>query len=96
MSRVWTSVRANPFGYTALATSLLYITFGLPSQALRIWHNQSAGDVSISMYLFLCVNATAWLAYGFRKQDWFLIVPNTLSLLLGVAIVGMCLLFGAR
>lgn len=94
MTHLWSLVETNRDGFIAACTSLSYLFFGLPSQALKIWRHKSARNVSTWMFVFMSVNATAWLSYGWHIKNWFLIVPNCLSLLCALGIIGLCLRYG--
>ena len=58
-------------------------------QVLKIWKTKSAEDVSLTMFVAFCIGVCLWLAYGFIKQDWAILVTNGVTLLLGLAILMM-------
>ncbi len=74
-----------------LAGGLTTISF-VP-QVLKIWKTKSAEDVSLKMFLALCMGVALWLVYGFIKKDTAILVTNSVTLLLGLAILGMKLKF---
>ncbi len=58
-------------------------------QVVKIWKTKSAEDVSLLMFAAFCVGVALWLAYGFIKKDWAILLTNGVTLLLGLAIVVM-------
>ncbi|MBL8708318.1 MAG: SemiSWEET family sugar transporter [Rhodospirillaceae bacterium] len=74
-----------------IAAALLTTTSFLP-QALRIWRNRSARDVSLTMYLMMFAGQILWLAYGVVIGSVSLILANSTALML----VGSVLLLKLR
>ena len=74
-----------------LAGGLTTVSF-IP-QVLKIWKTRSAEDVSLKMFLALCVGVALWLVYGFIKKDTAILVTNGFTLVLASAILGMKLKF---
>jgi MtN3 and saliva related transmembrane protein len=64
-------------------------TASVVPQVRKIWKTKSAEDVSLLMFVAFCVGVTLWLAYGFIKDEVAIIVTNTVTLVLGAAIVWM-------
>lgn len=58
-------------------------------QVMKIWKTKSAEDVSLAMFVAFCIGVSLWLAYGFIKQDWAILITNGVTLLLGLAILMM-------
>lgn len=62
-------------------------------QVTKIWKTKSAEDVSLSMFLAFCAGVSLWLVYGFIKRELAIILPNAITLVLGMAVVWMKLKF---
>jgi MtN3 and saliva related transmembrane protein len=56
------------------------ITF-LP-QVYKAWKTKSVGDLSIWMILILLANVSTWLIYGLIKDDFAIIIANSIILFL--------------
>lgn len=78
---------------TGLAAGFL-TTISLLPQAAKIWKTKSAKDVSKRMFIAFCTGVALWLAYGILQGELPIIVWNAVSLVLGLAILGMKLKFG--
>jgi MtN3 and saliva related transmembrane protein len=76
-----------------LAAGLLTTTSLVP-QVTKIWKSKSAKDVSRRMFIAFCLGVALWLAYGIIKQDIPMMIWNSISLALALAILGMKLRFG--
>jgi MtN3 and saliva related transmembrane protein len=72
-------------GFTAACLT----TSSFLPQALKIWRNRSARDVSLVMYLMMCTGSSLWLAYGLLIGSAALIVANCTGLTLVVWILGL-------
>jgi MtN3 and saliva related transmembrane protein len=58
------------------------ITF-LP-QVYKAWKTKSVGDLSIWMILILLANVSTWLIYGLIKNDFAIIIANSIILFLSL------------
>lgn len=58
-------------------------------QVIKIWKTKSVEDVSLKMFLALCIGVTLWLIYGFIKKDTAVLVANGVTLVLALAILSM-------
>lgn len=56
-------------------------------QAIKVWRSRSARDISLAMFLVLCLGIALWLAYGMLRNDWPLILANATTLILAGAIL---------
>lgn len=63
--------------FAACLTTLSFLP-----QALRIWRNGSARDVSLVMYLMMFAGQVMWLTYGVVIGSGSLIFSNVSALLL--------------
>jgi MtN3 and saliva related transmembrane protein len=66
----------------------------LIAQVAKIWKTRSAKDVSRKMFIAFSSGVALWLAYGILRGEIPIILWNAVSLVLGLAILGMKLRFG--
>ncbi len=71
-------------GITAgVLTTIAYLP-----QLIKTWQSKSAGDISWTMLIVLCLGIILWLAYGFAIHDLPILIANIVTLLLaGVILV---------
>ena len=63
----------------------------------QAWHSFKTRDVSgisLVMYSVFTLGVALWLLYGVLLQSWPLMIANSITLVLAVAILGMKLRFG--
>lgn len=70
-------------------TAACLTTSSFLPQALKIWRNRSARDVSLVMYLMMCSGSSLWLAYGLLIGSPALIIANCTGLTLVTLILGL-------
>jgi MtN3 and saliva related transmembrane protein len=68
------------------------ITF-LP-QVYKAWKTKSVGDLSIWMILILLANVSTWLIYGLVKNDFAIIIAN--SIILGLSLIMLAFKFSFK
>ena len=86
MTLVWTDLIGS---VAAMLTTASFIP--------QAWHSFKTRDVSgisLGMYSVFTVGVALWLLYGVLLQSWPLMIANTITLLLALAILGMKLRFG--
>jgi MtN3 and saliva related transmembrane protein len=71
-------------GITAgILTTIAYLP-----QLIKTWQSKSAGDISWTMLIVLCLGIILWLAYGLAIHDLPILLANIVTLLLaGVILV---------
>lgn len=71
-------------GITAgVLTTIAYLP-----QLIKTWQSKSAGDISWTMLIVLCLGIILWLAYGLAIHDLPILLANIFTLLLaGVILV---------
>ncbi|MGA2950660.1 MAG: SemiSWEET transporter [Caulobacteraceae bacterium] len=69
-------------------------TSALVPQAVRAWRTRSTGDLSLPAYVAYVTGIALWLVYGLILRDPPLIAANAISLLVGLAILGLKLRHG--
>lgn len=68
-----------------VAGTLTVISF-LP-QVVRAWKTKETGDLSLGMFSILFAAGVLWIAYGVMSTQWPVIVTNSGTVLLNVAIL---------
>lgn len=76
-------VMADWIGYFAAFCT----TAALVPQALQVWHTRRTQDLSLVMFLLLCIGLVLWLIYGLILGSMPLIIANGCTLVLA----GYCL-----
>jgi MtN3 and saliva related transmembrane protein len=66
--------------------ALLTTTSNLP-QAIKCWRTGSTEDISLRAFTILAIGLSAWVVYGVLKSDLPLIVANSISATIALAIV---------
>jgi len=56
-------------------------------QVAAIYRHRSAEDVSLTTWLFFCVDNCVWMIYGLRKKEWPVFFTSLLYEVMEVAIV---------
>ena len=82
------------------ASDLLGLTAGFLTtiafvpQVRKIWKTRSADDVSLVTFIAFTVGVTLWLTYGVVLGEFSMILWNSVTLVLALAILAMKLKFG--
>jgi len=63
-------------------------------QALHIIRHKETRAISLFMYISFATGVAFWLLFGFMIWNWPMIVANTITLALALAIIAMKLKFG--
>lgn len=58
-------------------------------QAIKSWKEKSVKDISLYMYIILCVGILLWLIYGLLIHDYVVIIANGVSLMINVFILAL-------
>ena len=74
-------------GLAAVLTSLSYIP-----QVTKAWPRGSTGDLSLKMLIVLTTGLALWVCYGLLKEDWIIVLANSV----GAALSGAVLLCKLR
>jgi MtN3 and saliva related transmembrane protein len=64
-------------------------TVAFVPQVWRIWTMRSAHEISWAMFAIFSIGVALWLAYGIILVAWPLIVANSATLLLAVAVLAL-------
>jgi MtN3 and saliva related transmembrane protein len=68
-------------------------TVALVPQVTKIYRSKSAKDISLGMFVVFCVGLALWVGYGILLDELAIIVWNAVSLVLGLAIVTMKIVY---
>ena len=69
-------------------------TLAFIPQVTKIWKSKSARDVSLPTFVLFTIGVALWLAYGILLKEPPIILWNSVTLVLALAIVAMKLRFG--
>jgi MtN3 and saliva related transmembrane protein len=72
----------------------LLTTIAFIPQVLKIWKTRSARDISLGMYVIFTCGVVLWLAYGLLLASLPIVLANTLTLTLAMAVLVMKVRFG--
>ena len=75
-------------------TAATLTTIAFIPQVTKIWKTKSAKDVSLGMFVVFCTGVALWLAYGIMLGEVPIRIANTITLILGLAILAMKLKYG--
>jgi MtN3 and saliva related transmembrane protein len=68
-------------------------TISFLPQVVKTWKTRSASDLSLGMFSVFSVGVLFWLVYGFLMQEPPMIIWNSVTLILVLAILVMKLKF---
>ena len=73
-------------GATAASWAIL-MAISPSLQIRKILRHRSSREVSITYFWVLLVGFALWIAYGVVIENWFLIVPNAVALMVSAATI---------
>jgi MtN3 and saliva related transmembrane protein len=76
-------------GYAAGAMT----TASFLPQAVKTLRTRRTGDISLAMYVIFTMGISSWLAYGLLIGSWPVVLANSFTLVLALAILSMKLCF---
>lgn len=56
-------------------------------QLIKIIQEKKPSDISYPMLMILLLGLGLWIWYGIKKDDWIIIVSNTVSFIINIAIL---------
>lgn len=62
-------------------------------QVYKAWQTKSTGDLSVWMIIILLANVSTWLTYGIIKDDFAIILANSIILSLSLLLLYFKLTF---
>ena len=78
-----------------LATiSGVFLGFGALPQAIKIFKNRSAKDISAITYIITSIGAFIWILYGFEIKNTPIILPNIIGAIISIIILIGWFLYG--
>ncbi|MEY3324538.1 MAG: hypothetical protein RL316_1138 [Bacteroidota bacterium] len=81
---------AEILGYAAGAVT----AFTFLPQVIKTWREQSAKDISLTMFLIAFINEIMWLVYGFMIDNFVIILTNAVMLLMSGIMILLKLKYG--
>ncbi|MGD8453382.1 MAG: SemiSWEET transporter [Phycisphaerae bacterium] len=64
-------------------------TAAFTPQVVKSWRTRHTKDVSLGMFIILCVGTTLWLIYGLLMSDLPIILANAVTLVLATSILAL-------
>jgi MtN3 and saliva related transmembrane protein len=79
--------------FLAVAASSWGVLMGIAPvlQIRRMLRERSSRDVSLSYFMVLLAGFLLWIAYGIAAGNMVLVIPNSVALLVGIALVCVAL-----
>lgn len=71
----------------------LFTTIAFVPQVVKIWRSKHAHDISLAMFLLFSAGVALWIVYGFIIASLPVILANSVTLVLALAILIMKLRF---
>ena len=89
------------FGAVSPADLIGYVgatltTISFMPQAWLTFRSRDVSGISLGMYSVFTVGIACWLGYGLLLRAWPIVLANSITLALAVAILGMKLVYGKR
>jgi len=78
------------------STAAFLTTVSFLPQAWLSFKTRDVSGVSLSMYSAFTAGVALWLAYGWLLGSWPMMIANTVTLTLALAILGMKLVYGRK
>ena len=58
----------------------------LVPQLIKLIKEKKASDISVYMLVILFAGVGCWVVYGFLKKDWIIIISNSFSFVVNMAL----------
>ena len=58
----------------------------LVPQLIKLIKEKKASDISVYMLVILFAGVGCWVVYGFLKKDWIIIISNSFSFIVNMAL----------
>lgn len=65
-------------------------------QIRRMLRQQSSREVSLGYFAILLAGFVLWISYGIAAGNMWLVVPNSIALLVGLTLIGVALRLRSR
>lgn len=79
-------------GYIGIVTAVLL--YGAPlEKAVHVWRTKNAQSVQVPMVICGVLHNSVWVLYTSMEGNWFMFVPNMISLPLGFFMLALCILY---
>ncbi|MDB5202149.1 MAG: hypothetical protein JWQ27_1558 [Ferruginibacter sp.] len=62
-------------------------------QLIKLIKEKKPGDISYGMLGVLFIGLLLWIWYGIRKEDWIIIISNSVSVILNASIFILSLVY---
>jgi MtN3 and saliva related transmembrane protein len=78
------------------STAAFCTTISFLPQLIRVWRRKSASDISLTMFLLFSFGLICWLVYGIGLNSRPMIVANSTTLALALAILALKLTYDRK
>ncbi len=78
--------------WIGLAASICTGISMLP-QLIKTYKEKQAGEISYVMLAILIAGLGLWIWYGFKKDDWIIIISNAVSVIININILVLQIIF---
>jgi MtN3 and saliva related transmembrane protein len=82
--------------YILATISGIFLAFGASPQAIKIFRNKSARDVSPIPYFITFIGGFIWLLYGFEIGNAPIILVNIIGVIIAVLVLAGWFLYGHK
>ncbi len=62
-------------------------------QLIKLIKEKKADDISVVMLITLILGLTLWIWYGIKKEDWIIILSNSLSVLINILVLILSIMY---
>ncbi len=73
------------FGFIAMVASAI----GFLPQVIKTFRTKRAKDISLNMLILIIIASVSWLTYGLGRSDTYIILTNTIMLVLVSTVIVM-------
>lgn len=71
----------------------IFTSMSLLPQLIKMIREKHAGDISITMFVVLLTGLGLWVSYGLLREDWPIIITNSVSFSMNLAILILSLVY---
>jgi MtN3 and saliva related transmembrane protein len=65
-------------------------------QLIKIIRTKEVESISLLMYIIFCTGLALWISYGFLKNSYPIVIANSLTLLISIAIIALKLEYNLK
>ena len=77
-------------------TASIGTAMSIVPQLTKLIQEKTAGDISINMLIVLFAGIVCWVAYGILKSDWIIVISNSFSFVVNLALTILTVKYKAQ